>query len=221
MVEAVFIGTFVPMILMLGLLRHSRAVIGCFCWGMAAFFLVYLISSPLYRLLGITAGIEFTAVFVGPPVEELLKPFPVYLMAAFAARSFVPFFYILGLACGIGFAVEENLIYLIRFDSGDAEESRVLMVIRSFSTCLMHGVATGLVGYALTVARRSGLLARILLPLLALLAASVYHGAFNWLMLSGFLVPAVLAAFMLFIAFLLAMKELETRAPETKGTVWE
>ncbi|MEM1441228.1 MAG: PrsW family glutamic-type intramembrane protease [Verrucomicrobiota bacterium] len=221
MVEAVFIGTFVPMILMLGLLRHSRAVIGSFCWGMAAFFLVYLLSGPLYRLLGITGGLDTTAVFIGPPLEELLKPFPVFVMAMFGPRSFVPFFYILGLACGIGFAVEENLIYLIQFDSGNAADSRVLMVIRSFSTCLMHGVATGIVGYALTLARRGGIPARILLPLLALVIASVYHGGFNWLMLQGFLVPAVLVAFIAFLVFLLTMKELETRAPETKGTIWE
>ncbi|MEM6915041.1 MAG: PrsW family glutamic-type intramembrane protease [Verrucomicrobiota bacterium] len=221
MVEAIFIGTFVPMILMLGLLRHSRAVIGCFCWGMAAFFLVHLVSPPLYRFLGTSGNLDVEAVFVGPPLEELLKPLPVYLMAAFAPRSFVPFFYILGLACGIGFAVEENLTYLVQFDLGTEQEARGIMVIRSFSTCLMHGVATGFIGYALTVARRRRLFARLTLPVLSWIVASVYHGSFNWLMLNEFLVPAVLLAFLAFLAFLLTMKELEAKAPETRGTVWE
>lgn len=221
MEEAVFIGTFVPMILMLSLLRHSRAVIGSFCWGMAAFFLVYLLSPWLYRILGVTGGLEITAVFIGPPFEEILKPLPVFLMAAFAARSFVPFFYILGLACGIGFAVEENLVYLIRFDTGEAADSRVLMVVRSFSTCLMHGVASGFVGYSLTLACRSQGFGRVFFPLLAILSAAIYHGGFNWLMLRELVVPAVLLAFVTFIAFLLTMKELEARARETKGTVWE
>ncbi|MDF1657493.1 MAG: PrsW family glutamic-type intramembrane protease [Verrucomicrobiales bacterium] len=221
MVEAVFIGTFVPMILMLGLLRHSRAVISCFCWGMVSFLVVHLVSSPLYAVLGITGGLEQTAVFVGPPLEELIKPIPVFLMAMFAKRSFVPFFYILGLASGIGFAVEENLIYLIKFDSGVGEDSRALMVIRSFSTCLMHGVATGLTGYALTMAQRRRMPGRILLPLLGLILASFYHAAFNWMMLNGHLAVAVLVAFACFIAFLLVMKEKETKAPEAKGTAWE
>ena len=220
MEEAIFIGTFVPLTLMLGLLRHSRPVFGSFCWGMASFLIVYLSSPVVHEALGVTGNRFFTAVFVGPPIEELLKPLPLFIVAIFAVRSIVPFFYILGLSCGIGFAIEENLIYLVALQ-GDVGESRTLMVLRSFSTCLMHGVATGLTGYSLTMARRSTRSGRFLIPIVGLCIATIYHSGFNWLMLQGFLVLGVVTAFTVFVVFLLLMKEFEARAPETRGTMWE
>lgn len=220
MVEAVFIGTFVPLVLMMGLLRHSRPVFGCFCWGMLSFLLVYLVSPPLNRLFGIEGNLPLAATTVGPVLEEVIKAVPLYGLAFFAARSFTPFLYILGLSCGIGFAIEENLIYLIRFHESDGE-SRLLMVMRSFSTCLMHGVATGFTGYSATVARRArGWVSIFPLPL-GLLFASIYHAVFNTVMLEGHHYAGMIGAILLFILFLVAMKELESRAPETKGTMWE
>ncbi|MEM9015817.1 MAG: PrsW family glutamic-type intramembrane protease [Verrucomicrobiota bacterium] len=220
MVEAVFIGTFVPMVLMLVLLRHSRPVIGCFCWGMAAFLLTHLLSPSLTTLLG-TNEFGISAVFIGPALEEFLKPIPILLLAFIAVRSLVPFFYILGLAAGIGFAVEENVIYLIRFGLELEEGSRVLMVLRSFSTCLMHGVATGLTGFFVTEACRQPKSWSWMLVVMAWLVALAYHGLFNWLMLEGHLAIGVLVAMAVFTAFLIAMKECEKRAPETRGTMWE
>lgn len=220
MVEAVFIGTIIPLLFMWGLLRHSRPLFGCFCWGAVSFLIVYLVSPSLYRHLGLEDAFRFTAVATGPFLEELLKPLPVVLLALFGVRSLVPFLYILGLACGMGFAIEENLVYLIRFSDG-GEDSRMLMILRSFSTCLMHGVATGLTGYALTLAKRRGGSAWIWYPVGGLLLASGYHAGFNWLMLEGHLVAGLIGAFLLFVGFLCYMKESESRAPETIGTPWE
>lgn len=220
MVEAVFIGTFVPLVLLLALLRHSRPMMGSFCWGIAAFLIVHLISPPLYTWLGVPDRLEITAVFVGPVLEELLKPLPILIIGCFAVRSLVPYFYILGISAGIGFAVEENLIYLLRF-IGDEDASRTLMILRSFSTCLMHGVATGFTGWTLTLARRRPSAFAGIFPLVGITLAIVLHASFNWLMLKQHMVIGILLAFVAFIAFLIAMKELETNAPETRGTVWE
>ncbi len=220
MVEAVFIGTIIPLLFIWGLLRHSRPLFGCFCWGAVSFLLVYLLSPPLYQALGLEDSFRTTAIYTGPPFEEILKPLPVVLIAIWGARSLTPFLYILGLACGMGFAIEENLVYLIRFAEG-AEDSRMLMILRSFSTCLMHGVATGLTGYALTLARRRGGWGWVWLPLLGLGIASGYHAGFNWLMLEGHLTSGLIGAFLLFVAFLCCMKESESKAPEAKGTQWE
>ncbi|MDF1849768.1 MAG: PrsW family glutamic-type intramembrane protease [Verrucomicrobiales bacterium] len=220
MVEAVFIGTIIPLLFMWGLLRHSRPLFGCFCWGAVSFLVIYLVSPPLYRWLDLTNAYRFTAVVVGPVFEELLKPLPLYFLLVWGARSLTPFFYILGLACGMGFAIEENLVYLIRFSEGE-EDSRMLMVLRSFSTCLMHGVATGWSGYALTLAKRRGGARGGAIAIGGLLLASLYHGAFNWTMWEGHLVAGMLVAFCFFIAFLCLMKKMEIRAPETEGTQWE
>ena len=220
MVEAIFIGTIIPLLFMLGLLRHSRPVFGCFCWGAVAFLLIYLLSPPLYRLLGLESEFAFTATVTGPLLEEMLKSLLVIVIAIFAPRSMIPFLYILGLASGMGFAIEENLVYLLlHFES--AEQSRLLMVLRSLSTCLMHGVATGLIGYALTWARRRSGWERPAIPVLGIAVASAYHAGFNWTMIEGHTTVALLAAFVLFVAFLCLMKQTEGAAPETKGTTWE
>lgn len=220
MVEAVFIGTIIPLLFMLGLLRHSRPLFGCFCWGAVSFLLIYLVSPILYGSLGWVDEFRRNAILIGPTLEEILKPLPLFLIAAFGVRSLTPFFYILGLACGMGFAIEENLVYLIRYFESE-EQSRLLMIVRSLSTCLMHGVATGWTGYLLTLAKRRHGLARRVLPVVGIATAAAYHGVFNWLMLEGRTVAGLLLAFVLFVVFLYTMKERESRAPETRGTVWE
>ncbi len=89
MVEAVFIGTFVPLALLILLLRHSRPVFSCFCWGMIALLIIYKISPPIYRLLQINHDLLNTAVYLGPPLEEMIKPVPLYFLACFSTRSLV------------------------------------------------------------------------------------------------------------------------------------
>ncbi|MEM9282774.1 MAG: PrsW family glutamic-type intramembrane protease [Verrucomicrobiota bacterium] len=220
MVGAVFIGTFLPLVLLMLLLRHSRPVFASFCWGMLAFLLVYVTSPTLYRILGIDDVIEFTAVFVGPPYEEFLKALPLVVAAVFAQRSLIPFFYILGMASGIGFSIEENLNFLIRFHQNDGD-SMTLMILRSFSTCLMHGVATGLIGYSLTLAKRRKGLIVFLFPAIGWSIATFYHAFFNWLMLQQQMVIGLLIALIAFFALLFIMKQVEGKAPEVQGTIWQ
>tara|TARA_R110002096_G_scaffold40688_10_gene110359 strand:+ start:596 stop:1258 length:663 start_codon:yes stop_codon:yes gene_type:complete len=220
MVGAIFIGTFLPLALLMLLLRHSRPVFASFCWGMVAFLIVYLSSPALYRVLGIPNEIDVTAIFVGPPFEELLKALPLVIAAIFSRRSMIPFYYILGMSSGIGFSIEENLNFLIEFHQNDGD-SMVLMILRSFSTCLMHGVATGLVGYAMTLACRRDGFQKLVMPPLGWLIASCYHSLFNWLMIQGHLVIGMIIAFAFFFLFLFRMKTEESNAAETQGTVWE
>tara|TARA_R110000850_G_scaffold209705_9_gene335729 strand:+ start:1869 stop:2531 length:663 start_codon:yes stop_codon:yes gene_type:complete len=220
MVGAIFIGTFLPLALLMLLLRHSRPVFASFCWGMLAFLIVYLTSPALYTLLGVSRELSVTAVYVGPPYEEFLKVFPVVLAAIFSGRSIIPFYYILGMASGIGFSIEENLNFLVEFHRTDGE-SMALMVLRSFSTCLMHGVATGFIGYALTLSRRQSGKNKFLIPVAAWAASTVYHGLFNWLMISDHLVFGLLFALAFFFLFLYRMKVIEPTAAETRGTMWQ
>ena len=220
MTKAVFIGTFVPLVLMLLLLRHSRPVVSFFCWGMLSFLIITLISPPLYGFLGLGDDLHINAVFFGPPLEELIKALPILLVPWLLQKSFVPYYYIFGLASGIGFAVEENILYLIRFHETEAQ-STTLMVMRSFSVCLMHGVATGTTGYLVTKAVRAEKAMIVIYPLLGWLAASVYHAAFNWAMLNWHYGIATTVAILVFGVFLYRMKEAESWAPEIQGTNWQ
>ena len=220
MVGAIFIGTFLPLVLLMLLLRHSRPVFACFCWGMVAFLLVVIISPFLYSLLKIGEKVEFQAVIVGPPLEEFLKAIPIWIAVIVAQRSFVPFFHILGMATGIGFAIEENLNYLIAFHETE-EGSTYLMVVRSLSTCLMHGVASGIAGFFLTIGKREKAWQIPIFAIVGWTLASAYHALFNFTMLSGGRTIAMILALLLFAAFLVVMKSFEARASEAKGTAWD
>ncbi|NRB76464.1 MAG: PrsW family intramembrane metalloprotease [Verrucomicrobiales bacterium] len=220
MVGAIFIGTFLPLALLLLLLRHSRPVFSCFCWGMLAFLIVYLTSPTLYRILGIENVLSITAVYIGPPYEELLKAMPLLVAAIISRQSIIPFYYILGMSSGIGFAIEENLNFLAEFHSKPGE-SMALMTLRSFSTCLMHGVCTGFIGFTLTLARRDPTWKRNVFPIAGWLVATIYHGFFNWLMIHGFLAAGVILAMVVFLIFFGWMKSEESKAKETEGTIWQ
>ena len=216
MVIAAFIATFFPLMLLALVLRHSRPVMLTFCWGMCAFLIIYFLIPRLEVLF----GIQFPAsgVYLGPPVEEILKAVPFLYWAFFAPRTLVPYFYILGMAAGIGFAVEENLRWLLALP--ESERVIWIMVSRSFSTCLMHGTCTALVGLAVTAwLRRKGV--AVVLPFLALALASVLHGAFNYSVLSSMHLYYMGLPPIIFIGGLILIRKRQEGAPEVEGTSWQ
>lgn len=222
MEKAVFIGTFVPLVLLLLLLRHSRPVFSFFCWGLAAFMVIHTISPPIYVVLGLGNDLNVNAVFVGPPLEEMIKGLPLLALPWLLQRSFIPYYYIFGLVAGIGFAVEENIIYLINYGLDESDSySTTLMVLRSFSVCLMHGVATGTIGFAITKAVRARKHMIAVYPLTGWLIASLYHGAFNWSMLNLHPGIGTVTAIIIFGIFFYKMRETESWAPEIQGTTWQ
>lgn len=227
MIEAAFLGTIIPLLLLVLVLRHSRPIMLTFCWGMTAFLLSYLAGRSMAVLVGIEIEDGAYAIFVSPPLEEILKSIPLFYFLVRAKKTFVPFVYIFGMAAGIGFAIEENLLYLINRHT-EILSSLVLMIVRSISTCLMHGVATAIIGFAFTTARRTWYTGRK--PFAALAAAMValagyagaigLHGAFNAIVLSRWQPLAILIPGVMFVVGALRMKRTESTAAETRRTVW-
>ncbi len=83
---------------------------------------------------------------------------------------------ILGLAAGTGFAIVENWRYLDRDHSG---QQIGLAIARVSSTNLMHAGATAIVGAAIVLSMKRGLLQRVLTPLGGLAIAITLHSLFN------------------------------------------
>jgi RsiW-degrading membrane proteinase PrsW (M82 family) len=132
------------------------------------------------------------------------------------------------MASGIGFAIEENLLYLINQHT-EILGSLLLMILRSLSTCVMHGVATAIIGFAFTISRRVwhnrkrriAVLVAVLLALLGYAAAVGMHGAFNFVVLSRWQPLAIFVPGVVFIVGVRLLKHTESGAPETKKTVWK
>lgn len=228
MIEAAYIGTIIPLLLLVAVLRHSRPVMLTFCWGMTAFVIAYLLGPAIEWFTGSEVGSDSYARFVSPPLEELLKSIPLFYFLVRAKKTFVPFIYIFGMASGIGFAIEENLLYLIN-EHTEILGSLLLMILRSLSTCVMHGVATAMIGFAFTISRRiwhnkkrriAGLVA-VLSAFLGYATAIGMHGAFNFVVLSRWQTFAIFVPGVVFVIGVRLLKHTESGAPETRRTVWK
>jgi RsiW-degrading membrane proteinase PrsW (M82 family) len=161
-----------------------RTVAICFVWGFVAFGLAYVVNTGIKnQVLGQWLGMNSAQAFllvvtlVAPIVEEIAKSL---ILIYFGRRPDFTYFVdgaIYGFAAGIGFSVIENLFYLSQPQA--AQQGLVLGISRSFSTCLMHGSASALVGVSIGRFRYGHGGTRLLSAILGWGAAIVLHSAFN------------------------------------------
>ncbi len=170
-------------------------VLYCVVAGLAAFPAAYVLNSLAGGLLvaaGLSAAVAGFALrtSVAPVIEEILKSAGVVY---FERRPEFTYFVdgaIFGFASGTAFAIVENLSYLQAAPPGQALGPSIN---RAFSTSLMHGSATALVGVSIGRFRfeRGGARAVALFGGWAF--AMLMHSAFNRLVNSGELTPGILA----------------------------
>ena len=154
----------------------SHAVVTCMLGGIAAFLAAYLINSTLAPLVGYMLMITLIA----PIVEEMLKSLVLIYYVRQPDFTYFVDGAIYGFGTGVAFAVVENLLYLSRIGSeSPAYSGLALAITRAFSTSLMHGSASALVGVALGRLRFGHGITRIAAVVLGWVAAMSLHLAFN------------------------------------------
>lgn len=161
-----------------------RTVALCFGWGMVAFGLAYVVNNGIKDLvLQDMMGMDFfralsvTVVLVAPIAEEILKSL---ILIYLGRRSVFTYFVdgaIYGFAAGIAFSILENFFYIA--EQGQSGQGTILVVSRSFSTCLMHGSAAALVGVSIGRFRYGHGWTRILSAFLGWGLAIGLHAGFN------------------------------------------
>lgn len=119
-------------------------------------------------------SLRFLTVNVTPIVEEVLKAFPIVLLA-FLMKPERQFLLECAVAVGVGFATMENTCLL--FDSA-AVLSAGTIVARGIGAGMMHGVSTLAVGYSMTFASAARKLSHTG-TIAALSAAIIYHSIYN------------------------------------------
>ncbi len=136
------------------------------------------------------------SLFVAPVVEESMKA--LFIIGLIVARrtGFLVDAAIHGFAIGAGFAMVENLLYIVELP----DTNPLLWLVRGFGTGMMHGAATSLVGIVgKTFAERvSPQRPWVYLP--GLLLAILIHGVFN-----QFFIPAVMSTAVILVALPLLM----------------
>lgn len=148
-----------------------RQVLLCFAWGAVAFFLALQVNSFIGGFVGFTS----LATLVAPVIEEIVKSLVLVYQVRRPGFTYFVDGAIYGFAAGTGFAVLENWLYLGR--GGDAGLS--VAFGRAFSTALMHGSATALVGISLGRLRCGRGLGRYASLFIGWAAAMTLHLAFN------------------------------------------
>jgi len=161
-----------------------RTVVTCFVWGLIAFALALGTNTAIkdYLLQG-ALGIDsyraftLTVVLVAPIAEEILKSLA---LLYYVRRPDFTYFVdgaIYGFAAGIGFSVLENLWYMSQ--PAAAGQGLVLVISRAFSTCLMHGSASALVGVSIGRFQYGHGRTRVLSTIVGWAAAISLHVGFN------------------------------------------
>jgi RsiW-degrading membrane proteinase PrsW (M82 family) len=148
-----------------------KVVLLCAGWGAVAFLLALQMDAVITEY----AGFTLTITLFGPIVEEILKS--LVLVYATRRRDFTYFVdgAVYGFAAGAGFALLENLYYFSTVEGSGL----ALGFSRSFSTALMHGSATALVGIALGRLRYGRGASRLASLFLGWVAAMALHIGFN------------------------------------------
>lgn len=158
--------------------RTFRLVALCFAWGtVGGVGLAYLINTyvsiPLIEELRLDHLLLYLA--FAPVVEEVVKSLPIFYVSRRPAFTYFVDGAIYGFAGGIGFSITENFLYVFRHP----DVAIPLALIRAFSTCLMHGVSTALVGAAVGLFRLSRSAHRRLMTAGGWIVAIVIHALFN------------------------------------------
>ncbi|MCJ7433215.1 MAG: PrsW family intramembrane metalloprotease [Anaerolineales bacterium] len=143
-------------------------------WGIVAYYLAVYVNTTLIH--NEWAGHDQVVRFVAPIIEEILKCLIVFYLVR--RKDFV---YIMdgiayGFGAGIGFAVLENIEYVMGAPAGMA---LALALARVFSTNIIHATGTAIVGSALGYSRLADDASRIYIPLGGLLFAIAAHTGFN------------------------------------------
>ncbi len=193
MTYAVFLGMMIPLAFLILLLKsENRMMMLFFAWGMVAFVLSLAANTALCAALEIdTLRLSVTW---SPVVEELLKALPLLYFLFRKEKTELPLVYF-AMAAGIGFSIQENYLYLIGFTSA-GESIAFYVVMRSITTCLMHGVTTAMIGYGVTLIKKYEIMvAPLLFGLFSV--TIILHALFNLYInssvrLIGMLMPVLL-----------------------------
>lgn len=164
--------------------RSFRLVALCFVWGTGGGMgLAYLLNSyvtvPLLQEFRLDRLLLF--ILFAPIVEEVIKPLPLLYVVRHPRFTYFVDGAIYGFAAGIGFSITESFLYI----SQRPEVAIPLALARAFTTCLMQGSATALIGAAVgrfRLLKSSELMLRVVGTAII---SMTFHGLFNLVVLAS------------------------------------
>lgn len=166
----------IPLLFLIVMIKDKRSkhVLLYFAWGVCSVLFAYVFNEWFSRLSG---GIGNVSADIAPIVEETLKALPLLLF--FWRKNLSPMIIIYcAMASGIGFSVQEMLYYFTQFTADSGLYSLIPLLVRTATTCLMHGMTTAIIGFGLTITVNLRII-RVPMVLGLLALASVIHSLYN------------------------------------------
>jgi RsiW-degrading membrane proteinase PrsW (M82 family) len=199
MLYIIFICTAVPISLMLSLLeKKSRTTLFYMLLGLIICLLAAQINFILRDSFYGTWDPNVFAVTttLTPIVEELLKAIPI-IYFGFVISDKRADLLTVSMALGIGFAILENCYILV----ANLDQTSIIWAFtRGFSSALLHGICTSLVGFGVSyVKKRKKLFYTGTFALLTV--AIIVHGLFNAFIQSEYPFIGILLPIALYIPF--------------------
>lgn len=199
MLYVIFICTAVPISLMLFLLeKKSRTTLFYMLLGLMVCLLAAQVNFVLRDLLYGQWNPNLFAVTttLTPIVEELLKAIPIVYFGFVISNKRTELLTV-SMALGIGFAILENCYILV---SNLENVSLLWAFTRGFSSALLHGICTSLVGYGVSyVKTRKKLFYTGTFALLTM--AIIIHGLFNAFIQSDYALVGIMLPIAIYIPF--------------------
>ncbi len=187
----------IPLLFLIVMIKDkgSKHVLLYFAWGVGSVILAFIFNEWFSRLSGDAGN---ASADIAPIVEETLKALPLLLF--FRRKNFSPMMIIYcAMASGIGFSVQEMLYYFTQFTMDSGLHALLPLLVRTATTCLLHGMTTAIVGFGLTItANFREIRIPMVLGLLAL--ASVIHSLYNILIDTRLAVLALIMPAVLYFA---------------------
>lgn len=194
------IAVCIPLLFLIFLSRDRRAryLLSFFCWGVFSVALAFILNEWFSLSSAESGRVSFS---VAPIVEEALKALPLLLFfRKRAPRNLVVF---CAFAAGIGFSIVETVYY---FASVSPVTSSQLfpVLIRTVTTCLMHGMTTAVLGVGIAATLGYAFLrAPMLMGLLAV--SATLHSLFNVLLGTRLAIVALAMPAVLYVLGLLLL----------------
>lgn len=195
LIYILFVSIFVPILLMALLVeRKSRLPIVFVLIGIFISVLASEINGLFKSLL--SKNLSEVAIFISPFTEEVLKALPVLFFALVVTDKKEKLF-TASMACGIGFAILENVYYLLQHISSISVFDAI---VRVFGSGLMHGMCTLLIGVGISFVKEKRKI--FFVGTFALLStAIIYHSIYNMLIQSSFIFVGALLPIATYIPF--------------------
>ena len=196
--ENILVCMAVPLLLTLFFVRaNARQFVLNFLLGMAACLLGAYVSGFLDVATGM--GVEDTAVFISPVIEEIMKFLPLlFYFLMFDPTDDHLFHAAVGI--GAGFASFENVCSMV----SSGAESLGFLLIRGLAVGVMHIVSVFAMMLGLVIARRFKAM-RLASVVSALSLSMLFHGTYNLLVsepgvtsVIGYALPLTTAMILLF-----------------------